>query len=406
MPQEPQDNHSGAGEIDLSKILLPKKEIHSVDSAQRIDAGSLYTQEQNATLKPSEPAQNFSIGSSEPRQSSTPASPPTPPVSPPSAAVKKPEGVGPLETYQGDIARVVQDEGVSVVSIAAAEANRRGAVPLAQDESASGAGNYLRTAIFVGVGVLLFAGAGGLILYALSGNTALPKQAVGVAPFITVDGTSVVQLPANTDSDTAMNTLVAAKNSVSLSLGLVGQLYIENAATSSSASATYEDAPTLLSLLAPDIPPILLRDINPVYLLGVHSYGINQPFLILKVDSYEQAYAGMLAWEGSMKTDLTPLFTYVPPPSIHPTRPIVIPNATTSTSSPQAPSSLPFVQTGFIDTIVNNHDARVLENQDGTIYFLWTFLDRQTIVVTTNPDTLEAIITRLTEAPVTALPGQ
>ena len=57
MPQEPQDQHSGAGEIDLNKILLPKKEGPSVDSAQRIDAGSLLAQEQNATLKPSEPAQ-------------------------------------------------------------------------------------------------------------------------------------------------------------------------------------------------------------------------------------------------------------------------------------------------------------------------------------------------------------
>jgi hypothetical protein len=387
MPQEPQDQHSGAGEIDLNKILLPKKETHSVDSAQRIDAGSLYTQEQNATLEP--------------------APPPAPAVPPPTA--KKPDGVGPLETYQGDIARVVSDNGVSVVSIAAAEANRRGESPLDSGSINTGS-NWLRTGIFVVLGILLLAGGGGaLVWYAFFNNAPLPAHTVGAAPFISIDGTSVVQLPVGAGGQAAMDTLVQAKNSVHLSLGLIAQLYVENAATSTGSLPVYEDAPTLLALLAPNIPPTLVRDIEPIYLLGVHSYDTNQPFLILKVDSYEQAYAGMLAWEGSMKTDLAPLFTYVPSPTGNPSPPVQVQvpvaSTTNSTSSPQTPQTLPFIQTGFIDQIVDNHDARVLKTADGQIYLLWTFLDRQTIVITTNANTLQEVISRLTVAPITALPS-
>src|SRR4051812_26711834 len=106
MPPE-KDNQTGAGHIDLTKVLLPKKEgTPSVDSAQRINAGVLFDQEQNAAL-PEVPK---------------PAAP-TPDQTPEPTLVK------PLQTYQGDIESLVGKAQVSVVSIAAAEADKRAAEP-------------------------------------------------------------------------------------------------------------------------------------------------------------------------------------------------------------------------------------------------------------------------------------
>ena len=89
---------------DPASFLLPKKEVSA--PAQRINAGVLLEQEQHAELPKTEPA---------------PASP---------APIADKSEVSPLQTYRSDIEQVVREgQGVSVVSIAAAEAQRRGKEP-------------------------------------------------------------------------------------------------------------------------------------------------------------------------------------------------------------------------------------------------------------------------------------
>lgn len=398
MDQTPQDQNSGTGNtnpsknsLDLDNILLPKKEVHSADSAQRVDAGTLLNQEQSATLKkPVEDVSHVSfVASAEKEPPSTPATPQ--------------ESIPPLQTFQGDIASAIQGKGMSVVSIAAAEAQRRGTQSVSQDAQLSNAPapNTLRNVVFALIGLLFVGGAVGALAYILLSNAPLAQQQASAAPYITIDSTVKVPVSPTTEGPALMQQLVAAKNAVSISLGLVAQLYIERPATSTGATPTYVNAQTLFSLLAPDMPETLVRDIAPVYLLGVHSFGVNQPFLVLKVDSYEQAYAGMLTWEQTMKKDLSPLFTYVPAPKITAPKPDPLATSTAATSSTP---DIPTLQTGFVDAIVINHDARVMKDRYGTIYFMWTFLDRQTLVITTNPDTLREIIARLKQSPILSQP--
>jgi hypothetical protein len=158
-------------------------------------------------------------------------------------------------------------------------------------------------------------------------------------------------------------------------------------------------------------------------LLGIHSFDENEAFMILKADSYETAYSGMLAWEESIYPDFIPLFSRTPSVHIQPSAPAQDQAAapigtTTASSSPAATStptatpvatSTPVVQAlpyrgNFIDQIVENHDARVMLNQYGDILLLWTFLDRSTIVITTNEATLREVISRISQANIISLP--
>jgi len=379
-----QDQNS-KNSLDLGNILLPKKDAPSVDSARRADAGTLMQQEQAATLKPQ--ASGDSV--------SRPFVPHTPHGD-----------VAPLQTFQGDIASAIGNKGVSVVSIAAAEANRRGTQPVSQDEQITNtqAPRTLRNITFALIGLLFVAGAVGALGYIVISTSPLPQQQAGVAPFIAIDSTNKVSVPQDIQTAGLMQRLVAAKNSVSISLGLVAQLYIEQQATTTGATPTYMNAQTLLTTLAPSLPQTFVRNLAPVYLLGVHSFGVNQPFLLMNVDSYTQAYAGMLAWETTMKKDLSPLFSYTPAPKIvvqqTPVATTTTASSTVSSTTTNPTPNIPTLQTGFTDAIVENHDARVTKDQSGTINFLWTFLDRQTLVITTNPDTLHEIITRLQQAPI------
>jgi hypothetical protein len=392
---------TASAHVDLGKIILPKKQgTPSLDSAQRVNAGVLFEQERSATLP-------------EPEK---PAAPEAQPQAP------KPEQplVKPLQTYQGDIESLVGEKQVSVVSIAAAEAERRGMQKLSSEQSPLNQTRspWLKKTLIIATGVLLLAAAGGTGFYIYMRMQPVPLAQQAPAPFITVDDTQTVTLQPNEARSDIMNALVAAKNSVSISLGLMARIQIAKPTPLNDGTAEEVSAPEFLQALAPLVPPQLVRTLEPQMLLGVHSFGENAAFMILKADSYETAYSGMLAWEESMYNDLTPLFKRVPPVHARPTGPtptIEDPIGTSTASSSPAATSTPaatttaieapqFFQGNFLDQIVENHDARVMLSQDGDILLLWTFLDRSTIVVTTNEATLREIISRLSQPSVISLP--
>ncbi|MDE1924988.1 MAG: hypothetical protein KGH79_02305 [Patescibacteria group bacterium] len=411
-PASPSQGGSGAGHIDLGKILLPKKETpgQTPQSAQRVNAGTLLEQEQTAGKEgsPKPPEELASVGGAD-SGGYAPVLEGEQKESAPPAPKKDESAVKPIETYQGDIEQLVQDKNVSVLTIAAAEAERR-----ARTESTAAAQGPAvketfserlerikqaskKASMYIAGAALLLAAAGGLAYVFLRPTATAPTQAPS-SPFIAVDDTKVITIDPSNSRDNIMSQLTSAQSSVNLSLGLIDRLLPATASTTPSGQTLVAmDAQSFLSALAPNIPPALLRTISPTFLLGVHVYVGNQALLILNVDSYEDAYAGMLAWEPTMLSNLSPLFVYKPSPHI--------PEENISTST-VATTTDEFLQTGFVDRIIENHDARVLQNSTGDIYLLWTFLDRNTLVITTNDATLREIISRLQQAPVTPIPGQ
>lgn len=367
--------------IDISKIILPRKNAPSVDSAQRINAGALLEQEQHATLPKTEKVQA--------------------PSTPPAAAIEG-EGVKSLETYQGDIESLVQDKNISVVAIAAAEAARRGTVSLQGSAASASTMADIQSLLYkiatIGAGLILVAGAVGLLVWILR---PAPSVTIGTAqesPFINVDDTKVLTAPKQNLSHVGfVEALNQQRGAVSLSLGLIARLYVVESSSTPQGTEVYTPFTTsrMLGLLDPQVPEALVRSLNPtVYLLGVHSYDENQSFLILRADSYEAAYAGMLAWERTMQQSLSPLFKRTPNSHL----PAQEAATSTATSTPQ------LIQTGFIDRIVENHDARVILDDTKELLLLWTFLDRKTILVTTNDATLREIISRLKNPSIVPLP--
>ncbi len=376
IPQGPQGEIPKKTDIDLGKILLPKKEVPP--STERINAGVLLEQEQSAVLT----VQGATLPKPEPAASVAPPMPPKP---------KEETVVRSIETYQGDIESLVQKKNVSVVSIAAGEATRRegGAIPAEQEKTEGN--TWLGKLLMIAAGVLMLAGAVGALVFVLRPAAAVKVNADIPAPFMNVDQTLVFTVPQGSfKRATAMNALEGQRENVSLSLGLMARIFLAHPADPTSKKITGLNTTEILSILGPNVPDSLLRALDAEeYLLGIHSYDGNQSFLILKTTSYEQAFSGMLEWEYGMKQDLYPLFFRTP--RAH------IPQEGVASSSTSTPT---FVQTGFIDRIVENHDARVIENSTKDILLLWTFLNRNTLVITTNGATLKEIISRLKNAPV------
>lgn len=368
--------------------MLPKKEVagQTVDSAQRINAGALLEQEITASSAGTDMAQ---LHAQEKAAEEAKTAEPAP--------KKEEELVKPIETYQRDIESVVQHGDVSVLSIATAEANRRSATGEEEPETKKAKTRSLVQNIAMIAGGLIFlVGASGALAYMVTRPTSVPVAGTvaPVTPFISVDAVKEITITSDESRNTILASLDAARQATSLSLGLMSQLLVTESSTTPSAAPTALSAQDFFTLIAPNMPATLARSLQPDYLLGVHVYNGNQAFVIANVYSYEEAYSGMLAWEPFIQRDLAPLFNYTPSPHINGTV------ATTSTDT-----SNQFIQTGFTDAIVENHDARVLQNQYGDIYLLWTFLDRNTLVITTNDATLREIIARLKVAPITPIPA-
>ena len=374
--------------------MLPKKETpgKTVQSAQRINAGLLFEQEREAALP----------------EVAAAAPVPTPPV-----PKKEQPLVKPLQTYQGDIESLVGEKQVSVVSIAAAEAERRGTQPLNEEQQAEqqdARRALLKKAAVIATSVVLATSALGVGAYIFIRMQPVPLAQQMPAPFAVVDDTKTVEMRDNESRAELMQALVDAKKDTLLSLGLVARLLVAKPSVLGDGTITEVGAPEFLQTLAPSIPPELVRTLEPRMLLGLHSFDENQAFIILKADSYDVAYRGMLAWEATMRGDLSPLFVRTPAVRARVETPAVVAttSSTTASTTPiveEPVQPVPLFAGNFIDQIVENHDARVILNREGDILLLWTFLDRSTIVVTTNTQTLRELISRISQASILTLPA-
>jgi hypothetical protein len=286
-----------------------------------------------------------------------------------------------LRTFKSDIAEVMNKQNASLVSMAAAEQERRGDPSTTQQSAPK---TFSIKKILVGLlgGTLLIGGIA-IIVYALFFR---PSNQVPTLPTIP----SLIFTEEKQEVDTTSTTpraliqiLTDTKDAVSLSLGSIIQFY----PVSKSIDGTLSLLSTqdFFSAIGARVSDPFLRSLGNVFTLGVHVFDGNQPFLLLSTNSYENTFAGMLAWEDTIQTTLAPLFGPVLPTQLE--------NVTLSSTTTPA-GTLPKQRT-FQDRVIRNIDTRVLTNDNGDIVLLYAFPNQQRLVVTTNEQTLMEIISRL-----------
>lgn len=360
----PPENPEKKG-IDLKDILLPKKDVRTPASAERINAGVLLENEQIAEL---------------PKQEAAPIQPPQQPAGPVDETKVKP-----LQTFQGDIDSVISQKNLSAVSIASAELQRGQSTPI---ETPAAGMSWISKTFFVLAGILLLGGAAvalGFVFLRQVPSVFIAEETP--SPFLAVDSTTALVLnPQQKNRPTVMQNLTEIRKKPSVSVGLIARTYVTVSSSTPGEASSPITSQELLSYLAPNASGEFLRALDSsYYLLGTHVFDGTQALLVLRTTSYERAFSGMLAWEYAMEQDLLPLFDRQLAPK---------PQLTVGTSTASSSEAASFLPTKFKDKVLANHDTRVLENADGEIILLWAFLDRTTLVITTNELTLKEIIGR------------
>ena len=264
-----------------------------------------------------------------------------------------------LRTYRGDVEEAIQKNHFSASSILVAEQSKKkdGLLEFETPEDAKARNKFY---IIIGsIMLLLGVMTVGAMYYLKSQQEVVIEQKTKTLIAFSEEKTILI---ANITRDKFITDILSEKNSFQLPVNSV--LYLNTV----DSSGNPEKAENVLSLFAPQMPASLVRSFENKYMLGIYSFDTNEPFLILITDDFASSFSGMLKWEKDMISDLGKLF-------------LIPQKISTSTT-----------RLLFKDETSKNKDLRVLKGDNGKPVLLYSFIDKNTLVITTNQNILNAII--------------
>ena len=150
-------------------------------------------------------------------------------------------------------------------------------------------------------------------------------------------------------------------------IGSIKQVYFT---TSSGESLKYlVNTKKFLDVLNTRTPSSLIRTFSEDFTLGIYSTLENSQFLMFMVGSYPTAVDGMLDWEEEIVLDLDPVLKITQAEEVR--------------------------KRFFEDIILFNKDTRAILDNEGNIAFAYSFIDRQTLVIFKDKNTLKEVVSRL-----------
>jgi hypothetical protein len=275
--------------------------------------------------------------------------------------------IAPMRTFSSDLANAIREKGGSVVRIAIAEEEKH---RRAFEESSI---RSKKNQAFTALGIFLVTAAIGILVWSYiqkqKPDASIPVNSNPVqTSLITFDGTQLLditdmQLP---EIYSAIAGIVATPN---LQPGQVKDIVL---AETVGGMRTQLSAPRLLEVMKTHAPDILTSALAQDFMLGTYLYNTDSLFLIIHGTAHDFLQSGMLAWEPYLFEDLTPLF-----------------NINTSGFTKDQLQDMP-----FSDTVVQNRNARAVFGADKKPILYYSFIDQNTILVTTDTKTLAEVVRR------------
>jgi hypothetical protein len=292
-----------------------------------------------------------------------------------------------IRTYEGDVANALQQKNTSVIKIAIAESVQKEQAEVVGTAKPQAKKNFLMFFLIL----LLISGALGIIFYIYKTYFAIP---VNQSPQEEILNTIVKHDQSVNITFTDSNDLTQKihKNIQDSSLP-VGQLRNIEILNNQNIKVNSHD---FLKALSPEIPNTLLRAFAPEYMFGIYSESNNVPFIILKIDSFQLAFSGILRWESSMEDGLKTLI-----------RKNEIRNIETSISTTTISTTTETIQRNtdnllrervtFSDAIIKNKDVRIMRDELQRTLIMYTFIDKENLIITTEEATLVELLRRFEE---------
>ncbi|HLP44230.1 MAG TPA: hypothetical protein VK145_03065 [Candidatus Nanoarchaeia archaeon] len=279
--------------------------------------------------------------------------------------------VKPLRTYERDVAESIRSKNESVASVKiAAEQKRIEQIKVdppvvTRTEQAARKGIFFILSI-----VLILAGVafGGLLLHFFL--TRPPAV-------VTTQNVSII----STDSKQQID--ITGRSTAEIN-EQIQQALVQMTGTNKIIRIDLAEKNTVISserffeIFGENAPSSLGRALGDEWVLGYQIAAKNEPFIFTTVSSFDNAYDGMLRFEQNIAKDFGPIFIKSG---------TVLANGTST-------------EPKFEDLVVKSKDTRVLKDRLGNIVLLYSFVDSQHLVITTNEATFRELLNRYIAAQI------
>jgi hypothetical protein len=270
-----------------------------------------------------------------------------------------------IRTYQGDVASALQKQNESLVSIQKRESVKQDTV---QRQRGLKHETSWKTAIlifFTFVLITLGAGGGYWAYLRYEKQIAAPIVITPVNRFLPIREEKNIDAQ-NINREQLINLVREESNKVS-SPDQGGELIQLQLRKGSGETAPILQTSEFLVLMETRVPAALARAFDNLFMIGINQGNTGKPFILIKLKSFEQAFPGMLEWEGNLREDLLPLF-------------ISSENLINISS-----------ENKFEDITIANKDARVLRDNNGNTVLLYTFIDSEMVLITSDEISLKTL---------------
>ncbi len=262
-----------------------------------------------------------------------------------------------LRTYQGDVEEAMAKNKYSATTILVAEQKRRIETPRVAEKHID---LEARNKLFTIVGITLFF-FGVLTVVAVYYVRSHEQVVIEQETKTILDFNVERVLPISSATKDSFGGAIAAENKA-FKLPVNSVLFINTV----DAGNNPESIMKLTSLIGQNMPSSLVRSFGQKYMVGIISFDTNEPFIILTTEDYPSAYAGMLKWEKDMVTDLGKIFSI----------------------------SRDMTDGIFVDLEQRNKDLRILKDTSGKSILIYSFINKNTLIITKNENVFNAVLAR------------
>lgn len=327
---------------------------------------------QNARTTPANPPTKTLGAMSAPFLENTPRTAEAPKIG--GAALNNPH-IKSIRTYESDVAELMSRTHASATTIAIAESRRASSQtdpgrPKAEERIVNREPSHAAKNLFLVLISLMLVGGGSYGAYYLYTKSAIAPSAPAEQPatsqtaptLVTADLTVV--LPVDGQNAQAVIKAVQTEIAKPQPAGSIKEIV---PVVLKAGNETRLTAGDMLKQMNIPVPNILARSLSDSWMLGIYENpgGRKTAFVVATNDFFQNAFAGMLQWEGSMPNDLAQYINI------------------------NAPSGQ------YTNKIVSSKDVREYVTADGQVAFLYSFIDSSTLVFAGDEAALTEIMSRL-----------